>query len=401
MNFLVKSTEHNGDTGVITSPRYPNFLYLIEGSYTYRISVDVGFSVQLTFDTIVLKRDSSIIIYDGYDDQNTDTLVTQRTDEISLNSIVSSTNVVYLVFSIASFSESKFKLTWNKVTSGAQSPSNQTFVENRNCTANSVITVHPNQLQRIISPGFPAGYDINQHCMWTFSPADSGYHVVLSFAAIDLEPTTDCVSDYVQISSTRDMMNFNASTRLCEPSPDLPLYHGDPSLRLEFNSDSYLNRSGFAADVELSCGGTLTGPNGRMTGDMFGRPADRLSRSCTWTITVKRGRKIKFEMEGLWLMRRNAEGSCINHILIRDGGSEDSPFLGVGKFCDNHIEIPNTSSNKAYVQYVREGALALTEDIFNLQYKQMEHGCGGEITLSATMNSTEISSPNYPNIPSA
>lgn len=249
--FTVKLVEHSGVTGVITSPRYPNYLYAMEGRYTYRISVDVGFAVQIIFDICFLKRDSHIKIFDGYDDINSDVLATQRTDEISSEPIVSSSNVVFISFKIETFSESKFSLRWNKVAVPQITNANKTFVDNLNCTENSVITLQPRSPKQIMSPGYPGGYDTSQHCKWTFTPAQNGYHVMLRIVSLDLEPTSDCSADYVQVSSTRDMEKYNDSARICTPDSDIPVYHGDPNLKLEFVSDSYLNRSGFAAEVTL------------------------------------------------------------------------------------------------------------------------------------------------------
>lgn len=36
---------------------------------------------------------------------------------------------------------------------------------------------------------------------------------------------------------------------------------------------------------------------------------------------------------------------------------------------------------------------------FKLAYKELSLACGGHITLTHLYNNTEISSPNYPNIP--
>lgn len=393
----MKLVEHSGAMGVITSPRYPNFLYLIDGRYTYRITVDIGYSVQISFDNCILKRDSKIVIYDGYDDSNSDILATQETDDISFDPIVSSSNVVFLAFSIATFSESKFKLIWNKISKTNLTIGNNTFIDNPDCTENSIVTIAPGTVLKVKSPGFPGGYDVNVRCKWTFIPSVPGYHVRIIVHIISLEASTDCIADYVQISSSH-----NVSDRICAPDPDNPviIYHGDPNLKLEFVSDSYLNRSGFTADVECECGGDLSGPNGQISYDIVTRSFGQLGRSCSWLITVKRGRTIKFEPNPLWIMSKNEDGSCGNYITIRNGDSEESPFLGQGKYCGGHdITIPNTSGNKAYVRYVGDIIHSGHVDFFRLLYSQVEHDCGGEISLSASLNSTIISSPNYPNIP--
>lgn len=61
-------------------------------------------------------------------------------------------------------------------------------------------------------------------------------------------------------------------------------------------------------------------------------------------------------------------------------------------------EIPKSSTNQVFVQYVRGRILQRSE--FILKYEQIEHDCGGSSTLDyITKSSTIITTPNYPNIP--
>lgn len=398
----MRLVEHFKNTGVITSPRYPNLLYFFDGKYTHRITVEMGYSVQIVFDTCILKRNSEIIIYDGYEESNSAVLSHQQTDGVSFEPIISTSNVVFISFSILTFSESKFKLIWNQV-SNTNKTENNTFVDNFNCTENSIINLQPSEpFREITSPGFPFGYGVSLNCKWTFLPAVPGYQILLNLPVLDLESTEGCVADYIMISSSRDLVTYNDSGRMCtmDHESTVLLYHGAPYLKLQFTADSYMNKTGFRAEVELSCGGFLDAPNGLIDNEMAIRSLDREVTSCLWIITVKRGRTIQFKFNNYWAMRRNTDGSCANHIIIRNGDDIDAPFLGNGKFCDTpNIELPPTAGNKAYVQYVREVTVLTTDDAFKIEYRQVEHDCGGEIILAANFNSTTISSPNYPNIP--
>lgn len=38
---------------------------------------------------------------------------------------------------------------------------------------------------------------------------------------------------------------------------------------------------------------------------------------------------------------------------------------------------------------------------FKISYREITHSCGGEIALTQFSNETEISTPNYPNVPPA
>lgn len=97
---------------------------------------------------------------------------------------------------------------------------------------------------------------------------------------------------------------------------------------------------------------------------------------------------------------KNEDGSCNSYIIIRNGIHDDSPFLGLGKYCGDSPKMPKTSSNKAIVHFVRNRAFRPTNE-FVLTYQQVEYDCGGSFTLDYINNSTTINSPNYPNIPSA
>lgn len=127
---------------------------------------------------------------------------------------------------------------------------------------------------------------------------------------------------------------------------------------------------------------------------IFGKKTD----TCTWEITVQTGRTIQFEFDKLNLARHD-DGACNSYIIIRNGVHDDSPFLGVGKYCNGISTIPATSSNKAIVQFARNIISKHTNE-FILKYQQVEHECGGSHTLDYSKESVTISTPNYPNIPS-
>jgi len=56
-----------------------------------------------------------------------------------------------------------------------------------------------NEVDTLLSPGFPHSYPSDLHCVWTLK-APPGYRVVGQFTEFDLTESEDCSSDYVQIS---------------------------------------------------------------------------------------------------------------------------------------------------------------------------------------------------------
>lgn len=382
---------------------YPSYIYYTIDSYQWRITVERGNVIRISIDNCILKRDSRIQIYDGYDSAS-GVLATIETDNIPTDAIVSTTNIVLLEFQINTFSESKFKLIWDQVPNDILDKS-ANGTNTLNCTKNSVYTIDKTEVLKMRSPGWPEGYDGNIYCQWTFLPASMGYHVALTFLTIDLEQVPGCLADFVRVGNSNSMENFNQSTRMCslnQVSRRLR-HHGTPNLQLIFQSDYAQNRTGFESAVLLDCGGTIDSATGIINNNMTTRPSNAssfwLSETCTWNVNVRRGRTIKFEFDHLNL-EKAPDGSCNSYLLIRNGPHDDSPFLGDGKYCgSNSNYIPQTSSHQATVQYFR-GRLFQKKE-FSLKFQQTEHDCGGFITIDYNTNSTIITTPNYPNIPSA
>lgn len=369
------------------------------GWSSWRITVRPEFIIQITVDDCVLKRQASISLHDGYD-ATSDILFKIKNDQQSTDAILSTTNVVYITFFV--YGDSKFKLIWHAVSkSNIKRESNVT--NNLNCTANSMITVNEGEQLTIASPGYPGGYEANLNCTWTFSPARMGFHVSISILVVDLETVANCVADFVRIESGTDLVNFGSQSQMCSQNHMLAhdRYYGAPNLRVHFQSDGSFNRTGFEAVVALDCGGMLAGTSGEITNEMTftNRSLYWMNTTCTYIITVARGRTIQFEFEKLKLAK-NDDGSCNSYIIIRNGIHDDSPLLGSGKYCSGSASIPATNGNKAIVQYAASLIYRRT-NVFILKYAQVEHSCGGRIILDHNRDSVEISSPNYPNIPSA
>lgn len=393
-----------GKSGVITSPLYPSFIYSTTDFYTYRISVAGSHVIALTFaDDLIMKRETTININDGYDDSSPMLVEFDNENQPEKGTAVqSTTNTVFIAFRIETFSETKFKINWSQISAVAPK---QNTTNSLNCTDNSVIEVGLQDSLQLRSPGYPNGYDANLRCKWTFNSVLQGYHVAMFFTNVDLESSQDCLADYVRVDSTNDFEHFTNLTTVCSPAASLPRRRldGAPHLRVEFVSDYYNNRTGFDSLVFLACGGHLNTPEGEITKKMMDRDNVMIgaNRSCEWTVQVRRGRTIQFNFTKLNLITK-PDGSCNSYVIIRNGPHNDSPFLGAGKFCgtDDRVVIERTSSNKAYILYVTS-LMQYPNDNFTLKYQQIEHDCGGYITLTPSTSSAIISTPNYPNIPSA
>lgn len=379
---------------------YPLYITSVVGAYSWRITVQPDFIIQITVDDCILRRETMITIHDGYD-STSDILLKIENDNIPTEPILSTSNMLFIEFEIPLFSESKFKLIWNEVARPEIVPESN-VTNSLNCSANSVIIVNEGDQLQLKSPGFPDGYVPNLNCVWTFLPVKMGYHISISILTVDLEVVPDCLADFVLLGSGTDMTHFEPQSPMCSENHVTPSsrYHGEPNLRVKFQSDVSINRTGFEAVVALDCGGTFSGePNGVITNQMSfsNRSVYWMNATCTWEINVSRGRTIQFEFDKLKLAK-NDDGSCNSYIIIRNGIHDDSPWLGPGKYCSGSSSIPVTSGNKAIVQYVASPIFRRTNE-FILKYSQVEHECGGTKILDHNTDSIEISSPNYPNIP--
>lgn len=392
-NYLTHA-DLSGPFGVVESPAYP---YLQRGffSYTYRISVQQGFVIRIEFKEFYMNEDdpddcmSFLKIYNGYDET-----APPLTSEICYESsapIVSEGNLIFLKLHHSAFGKSRFQLEWKQVNKNI-SIGNTTI---EGCEKQVISLNKVTDFINFTSPGYPFGYNSSMDCDWTIVSGVPSYHPVVQFMDVDLEHIHDCNGDYVAVSTNDGGSKWRELKKLCEMDiRERESFHGMPDLKVEFHSDYSHNQTGFAALTFLSCGSVLTSPDGIIEFDTIKSPALR-SFNCMWNITVSRGRRIKFEF--LELNVKNFTGGCDSYVMIKNGIDDLSPYLGIGQYCnDKNVEIPLTSGNRAFVKYK---TTAPFRNIFKLRYSEVQHDCGGQVTLSSSFSSSLISSPNYPNIP--
>lgn len=157
-----------------------------------------------------------------------------------------------------------FKLEWNEVSQKRIPIKNET--ETMNCTENSIVYVNNMTTINISSPGYPDGYAANLNCTWTIKPDQTGYHASIIIYEIDLEDSVNCLSDYVEVSSSSDLSNYKVLNKSCHVIANrIMQLNGNPYLRLNFISDYFYNRTGFLASARAACGSPMTGPSGVIT----------------------------------------------------------------------------------------------------------------------------------------
>ncbi|KAG5668318.1 hypothetical protein PVAND_016262 [Polypedilum vanderplanki] len=382
-----------GEKGKIQSPNYPNY-FRKEYESTYRITVQQGSVIRLTFKDFHMDEEdpddcySNIQIYNGFD--NTAVLLHDEICAEPPEPLISETNIIFIQVRNGIHSKTKFQLEW------AQIDKNNTESGRNSVCGDEIISINDlNQSINISSPGYPNGYDSNLLCEWTVVSGIPTYHPMIRFIDVDLEDVDECTADYVKVSRSLDDGSWREISKLCMMDiRERKIYQGTPNLKIEFYSDYNRNETGFFGILSLQCGGVLTDSDGVIDFNPANASVMRFIFSdCMWNITVRRGRKIQFEF--LEIDIKNSTEGERNSVIIKNGHDESAPYLGIGQYYSK-VDIPQTTGNRAFVMY--RAAVPFLGS-FKLRYQEVQNECGGQLTLSNALQSSIISSPNYPNIP--
>ncbi|XP_058980023.1 cubilin homolog [Musca domestica] len=380
----VKHNELNGTEGVLESPAYPTKFHSHD-MYSWRITVHKDYVVLLTIKHIVDTDIPYIKFYDGYSD------IGAPIDYANGHIVQTNTNILYLTAY-----RGPFQFEWQQL-------SRQAVRDNQ--TAQRIAELCGSQTLRVNnslffnSPGYPAGYAPNLKCSWIVMANDPSRHAVVTFLKIDLEEYAECFADYVKISASKDLENWQVLDTMCKKSADKEhKYHGTPYLKMELVTDSGVNKTGFSSLITTKCGSELTESSGFVNITM--ERSNEYNAECVWSIRVRQGRRIRLQFPDSLLQGQFSQGSCNVFFLVRNGLDEDSPFLGKGKYCENNItDILETTSNRAYVKFSRNGFPGYRA---SFRYEEITHDCSREIVLNENTKFDReqvITTPNYPNIP--
>ncbi|XP_058456836.1 cubilin homolog [Malaya genurostris] len=395
--------EITGRSGEITSPMYPRD-YARNEVHTWRIIVDVGSIISMKFKDFEIDAkyletcEGQLEIYDGYDD-SAEPLKEELCGLTPPEPFRSSSNVVYIRLDHTDASgPTKFLLNWEQIGKVEQSSDTDSANE-QFCGGHQVIALSENVTSyNLTSPGYPEGYRANLNCSWIFQSSVSTHHPVLQFNYVDLEESDSCLSDYLLISTSADMITWSDAEKICTFGFKVKTtFEGKPFIKVVFRTDYFTNRTGFTGVVSLRCGGVITEPNGIISVSSVSSAKQSINRvldyMCLWNITVRPGRIIEFRFISISIVKTPSEG-CAGYVSIKNGIDEYSPLLG--SFCGTEIPaVVNTSSNRGFVKYY-SGHLITNE--FKLAYREVGLQCGGRIVLQK-INSTVITTPNFPEVP--
>ncbi|XP_071787824.1 cubilin-like isoform X2 [Asterias amurensis] len=383
-------------TGQISSPLYPNN-YLNNMDVMWTIYVSTNRRVRIRFIEFSVEPSSTECGFDAFEvydgaDSSSPILLTDCGVDLP-DAVESSGSVATVLFRTdSSVTYPGFLVEWTEV-SGVLTVVPPTLPPGQ-CGANLLAGENA---QMFSSPNFPNGYASDLDCQWLVE-ADPGKTVKLQLSDINIEAHTSCLYDYVELYNGDTIDTATSLGRFCgrvEPDPS-PLYSTSNMMLAVFHSDGSINGTGFQATYQTFCGGYISSSLGVITSPLYPGTYTN-NRDCTWVIEAPSG----FTITVNFLSDFNIQTStnCVNdYVQVLNGGDLTSPPLGssaTGRYCGSAAPAAmETSGNMLTVRFRTDNSGGARG--FSLSYLAQQQGCGGQVTLTDAISSSDIMSPNYP-----
>uniref|UniRef100_A0A671XF34 Cubilin n=1 Tax=Sparus aurata TaxID=8175 RepID=A0A671XF34_SPAAU len=325
-------------SGEIHSPLYPNS-YPNNVDCSWVISVDPNHRVLLNFSDLDIEYHSNcswdyVAIHDG--STTSSPLLAHLCGTSPPSPITSTQNTIYVRFRSDS------------------SRSHRGFSARFSTACGATITTDDIG-GAIVSPRYPLQYPPSQNCSWIIRAQEPFNHVTLSFTDFELEMTSNCSRDAVEIL---DGDNYQAPSigRYCGSLPH-PVTSFSNSLVVNFVSDQSVSRKGFRATYSAStssCGGDLVMESGAFNSPNY-PDAYPPNLECVWTIKSSPGNRLQLSFIVFHLQ---GDSGCHNdYVEIREGNSTGSL---VGRFCGNSLPSNYTSviGHILWVKFVSDASVS-------------------------------------------
>ncbi|XP_046746481.1 cubilin-like [Diprion similis] len=239
-------------------------------------------------------------------------------------------------------------------------------------------------------PSDGSKYPNGLSCAWVLG-ADENKVLNVTFTAFDLESSTDCQNDFLQIHD-----GYTAGEHLIGRycGANLPgngsIMSSDRHLYLWFHSDRSISHNGFSMNwtsIDPQCGGEVSAGFGKIKSPGSPRRYPP-NRDCRWHVIVNPGKRIQFHF--YTIMLEESPTCQKDYLKIMDGPGDRSQQLGL--FC-NHTSPPQlvTSGSEAWIHFHSDDS---GQDVgFEIGFSTIEGspGCGGIYTTP----SGTITSPNF------
>ncbi|KAF4095682.1 cubilin isoform X1 [Onychostoma macrolepis] len=356
--------------GIIISPNWPNN-YAHNRQCIYIIRMPRSEQVALNFTHMDLETHSGCVfdfveVRDGTGE--TDPLIGKYCGTTLPAPILSITNGLWIRFkSDSSVSRAGFRAMYELACGGTLSGTGQ-----------------------IRTPLHPDPYPHNKVCEWVINQPE-GYVVTLNFLTFDVEGSSTCVFDYVEV---RDGPSIDSPLigRYCGINMPPILESTQKSMFIRFKTDSSVSNHGFTAEfasAEQGCGETLTELTGSFTSP--GHPTDYPhGANCTWYISVEPGNLIRLSFTTFNLEYHT--NCAYDYVDVYDNGTALTGAL-MGRFCGRSVP-PSLTSTDSLMTVLLVSDSSLSAEGFSAEYVSINASTDcSEVFRSPT---GEFSSPNYP-----
>lgn len=252
----------------------------------------------------------------------------------------------------------------------------------------------------ITSPNYPNNYHENAECFYRIVTS-AGSRLRITFIELELERTSDCRDDYIEIYDGRDTTAPSFGKYCEKPSPA----HIETTANyafLKFRSDITIGGKGFVLNYGTICNNNLTGRYGVI--ESPGYPDNYpLYLDCLWNINVPKGNRINvtfihfdvyeylrpyrlrpYDRIGRFGYSWNSyslpysdffyNGRCSKHYLQMKEKSEPS-FSN--KICGRSLPNPVTTKSNSFEIKFSSEFYGWSQSGFRLEW--VSFGCGGHI----------------------
>ncbi|XP_076463979.1 tolloid-like protein 1 [Babylonia areolata] len=437
--------EIHKDQGFLTSPNYPDE-YRPNKECVWKIGVEEGFSVALKFQTFEIEsHDNCVYDYLEVRDGNTETapLIGRYCSYKIPDDIKSAGNRLYVKFvSDGSVQKAGFSAKFVKEFDECTSPNHgcdhicvntmgsykcecrigyELHSDGKRCEDACGGNVEGEESGVLQSPSFPEMYPPNKNCVWQIVAKDL-YKITLTFTHFDLEGhNQDCEYDSVRLTSAVTIGEKTTQKLhgvFCGATVPTPVTSEGNVLRLEFNSDNSVQKTGFVAEFrtdkdecainnggcqhickntvgsyecacyngftlhenkhdckEGGCQYEISKTEGEITSPNWPNfyPA---RKDCVWHFTTKPGHRVKLTFREFGLEPH--QECTYDHIVLFDGDDTNARSLGV--FCGSAIPDAITSSGNTMFMVFYSDA-SVQRKGFEAEYTSV---CGGHLVATAT-----------------
>uniref|UniRef100_A0A8C9LFB5 Cubilin n=1 Tax=Pavo cristatus TaxID=9049 RepID=A0A8C9LFB5_PAVCR len=334
----VCSHNYNTDTGVLTSPNYPDN-YPVQTECIYTITVGINRQIVLRFTNFTLEgnlrcTEDYIEIRDG--GYETSPYLGKYCGTGLPPVIISHGNKLRIKFVSDIFGTRKgFSAEWDGTSAGCGGT----------LTTSSGI---------FMSPDYPMPYYHSSECYWLLR-GSRGTPFEIQFEQFHLEYHPKCNFDYLAVYDGNSS-NAKQLGKFCgNQIPQLISSSGD-SVYIKLRTDSSVHGGGFLANYKQVCHEVLTVNRSYGVLESLNYPNNYpLREHCRWTIQATKGNTLSYSFTAFDV----EDGSNCNHDYLKLYDGPDVQSNLIGTFCGQSLPLAgNTTGTSLHVEFYSDGLQA-------------------------------------------